>query len=208
MRPVFYGAMVAEGLVALIWATVGLTLRSELAGLAPDVAISTASELMLGPVGGMIAVLGVVVLAITSGDTALRVGRLIMAESLHLDQACIKNRLLLAVPIFAVVVLLFNIDFNILWRYFGWANQGLACLSLWMLTIMLRQRRRAYWLTLVPAMFMTVVCVTYLLFAPECGIHLDVLTSSLIGLGFLALVLVLFWCNPRRTFPSIPEDLQ
>lgn len=208
MRPVFYGAMVTEGLVALIWATVGLTLRSELAGLAPGAAISTASELMLGQVGGMIAVLGVVVLAITSGDTALRVGRLIMAESLHMEQAGIKNRLLLAVPIFAVVILLFNIDISILWRYFGWANQGLACLSLWMLTIMLRQRRRAYWLTLVPAMFMTVVCVAYLLCAPECGIHLDVLTSSLIGLGFLALVLVLFWCNPRRTFPSIPQDLQ
>lgn len=210
MRPVFYGAMVTEGLVALIWATVGLTLRSELAGLAPGAAISSASELMLGQVGGIIAVLGVVVLAITSGDTALRVGRLIMADGLHLDQTSVAKRLMLAVPIFAVVIVLFNIDFNILWRYFGWANQGLACLSLWMLTIMLRQRKRPYWLTLIPAMFMTVVCVTYLLCAPECGIHLDVHTSTLIGLGSLALFLILFWCNPRRIFPSvsIPPDLQ
>lgn len=210
MRPVFYGAMVTEGLVALIWATVGLTLRSELAGLAPGAAISSASELMLGQVGGIIAVLGVVVLAITSGDTALRVGRLIMADGLHLDQTSVAKRLMLAVPIFAVVIVLFNIDFNILWRYFGWANQGLACLSLWMLTIMLRQRKRPYWLTLIPAMFMTVVCVTYLLCAPECGIHLDVHTSTLIGLGSLALFLLLFWCNPRRIFPSvsIPPDLQ
>ena len=202
MRPVFYGAMVTEGLVALIWATVGLTLRNELAGLPIDDAISTASELMLGKFGGALAVLGVVVLAITSGDTALRVGRLIMADMLNMEQTSVWKRLSLAAPIFIAVIALFNIDFSVLWRYFGWANQSLACLSLWMLSLMLRQRMRPYWITLVPALFMTTVCITYFLYAPECGIHLDVPTATGIGLAGMLVSLVLFLCHRRCTHPT------
>ena len=143
-RPIFYGAMITEGLVALIWATVGLTLREELAGLSPGLSISASCKIMLGEYGGVIAMLGVVVLAITSGDTALRMGRLILADMLHMDQTRIWKRLALSAPLFLVVIVFFNTDFSVLWRYFGLANQVLACMSLWMLSLMLRQRLRVH----------------------------------------------------------------
>lgn len=208
MRPVFYGAMITEGLVALIWATVGLTLREELAGLPPGLSISASCKIMLGEYGGVIAMLGVVVLAITSGDTALRMGRLILADMLHMDQTRIWKRLALAAPLFLVVIVFFNTDFSVLWRYFGLANQVLACMSLWMLSLMLRQRLRPYWIALIPALFMTTVCVSYLLCAPECAIGLSVLTSTLIGGGVALLALVAFLYARRQTYSSVPEALR
>lgn len=209
MRPVFYGAMITEGLVALVWATVGLTLREELAGLSPGLAISSACELMLGEYGSVLAMLGVVVLAITSGDTALRMGRLILADMVHVDQTRIWKRLALAAPLFIVVIIFFNTDFSVLWRYFGWANQVLACMSLWMLSLMLRQRQRPCWLALIPALFMTTVCVSYLLCAPECAIGLDVLTSTLIGGAAALLALVFFLRSKHLTYPTpVPETLR
>lgn len=197
-RPVFYGAMVVEGLVALVWATVGLTLHDELAGLSPVQSILASCKFMLGDTGAVVTVLGVVVLAVTSGDTAMRTCRLILADMLHFDQGKTWRRLLLALPLFAIVIVIFNIDFSILWHYFGWMNQLLACITLWSLSVMLRYRRRFYWITLVPAMFMTVMCTTYLLAAPECGICLGVAESSAAGLVLLVPALWLFARGIRR----------
>jgi len=175
-RPVFYGAMVAEGLVALIWAaaTISFTggydnLRmymSEHAGnagaLVHDISIA-----WLGTIGGLLAILGVIAAPITTGDTALRSARLIAADFLHIDQRPIVKRLMVSLPIFAVTAGVMMIDFNVLWRYFAWSNQTLAVFTLWAATAYLHRHGRAYAITMLPAMFMTTVCSAYILFAPS-----------------------------------------
>ncbi|MCQ2365521.1 MAG: carbon starvation protein A [Akkermansia sp.] len=203
MRRVFYGAMIVEGMVALVWATVGLTLRDMLVAtpdggeaifytLKPAVAVTAACNLLLGHKCALFAVLGVVVLAVSSGDTAMRSCRLMLSDLLHLEQRVLWKRLALALPIFATVIILSNVDFSIVWRYFGWANQALSCITLWSITVCLRRRGRGFWLSLPPALFMTVMCTTFLFAAPECGIELPMQTATLIGLGFTALLGGLF----------------
>lgn len=209
LRRVFYGAMIVEGMVALVWATVGLTLREVLV-IAPDggqtmfcmlkpaAAVKEACSLLLGQQLVVPAVLGVVVLAISSGDTAMRCCRLMLSDLLHLDQRKPVKRLALAVPIFVAVIIISNVDFSIVWRYFGWANQALSCITLWSISVCLRRRGRCYLMALLPALFMTTMCVSFLLSAPECGIEAETLLSSLIGAAFSALLLLLFFVTKRR----------
>ncbi len=187
-RPLFYGAMITEGIVALIWATVASYFfyggaGQELAGdgfaetAAPKL-VSLVAEGWLGPVGGILALLGVVAAPITSGDTALRSGRLIVAEFLHMEQRSIRKRFYICIPMFAATfgLLWFNIanadGFNIIWSYFGWANQSLAVFVLWTLTVYLVRVRKNYYITLLPAIFMTAVCVSYICVAKN-GFNLD-----------------------------------
>lgn len=221
-RPVFYGAMVAEGLVALIWATVGLTLRdvatdytlvssaagkltpqlaqagqslasfAELTVSSPATAVSHACTALLGPVGAALAVLGVVVLPITSGDTAMRCCRLMLADALHVEQKHWLRRLMIAVPLFLTVIVISQVDFSVIWRYFGWANQTLACFTLWSIAVFLRRKGRLHWLATLPAAFMTTVCCTFLLYAPECMIALPMQAATWIGCGVAAACLGLF----------------
>lgn len=203
LRRVFYGAMVAEGLVALVWCVVGLSLRdvivnghetmAQLIVQNPSSAVHAASTLLLGPTGGMIAVLGVVVLAVTSGDTAMRSCRLMLADVLHVKQTRILPRLGLAVPLFAVVILISQLDFSAIWRYFGWGNQTLACFTLWSIAVCLRRRGRNCLMALFPALFMTCMCTTFLLHAPECAINLPLLVATLIGCGVAATCLFAFY---------------
>ncbi len=175
-RPIFYGAMITEGIVGLIWAAIGsyfffdggMAEVGATSGQAPVVVTSVAKS-WIGLVGGILAILGVVAAPITSGDTALRSARLILADFLHLDQMKKANRLAICVPMFALValVLWFNVadedGFNTIWRYFGWANQSLACFTLWALTAWLGRRKSlVYLVTLIPACFMTSVCLTYI----------------------------------------------
>ncbi len=212
MRRVFYGAMVVEGLIALVWATVGLTLReimfpgaggaevsyAQLCAENPGAAVHQACTLFLGPAGAVLAVLGVVVLPITSGDTAMRTCRLILADALHVDQKAPLRRLSLALPIFAAVIVIANVNFSVVWRYFGWANQTLACFTLWSVAVMLRRRGRWHWLATVPALFMTTMCVTYLFHSPE-GLGLSQSVGSAIGGVFAALCLSLFFWKADRS---------
>lgn len=209
LRRVFYGAMIVEGMVALVWATVGLTLREVLVAtpeggetmfclLKPAVAVKEACVLLLGQHLVVPAVLGVVVLAISSGDTAMRSCRLMLSDLLHLDQRKPAKRLALALPIFAAVIIISNVDFSIVWRYFGWANQALSCITLWSITVCLRRRGRCHLIALLPALFMTTMCATFLLTAPECGIQLDAALSTAIGAAFSALLLTLFLVLCRR----------
>ncbi len=220
MRPVFYGAMVMEGVIALIWATVGLTLRDvltdyvllpgssapqlttggagevalsfmELSLKSPATAVNAACTMFLGPVGAVIAVLGVVVLPITSGDTAMRTCRLILAEVFHVEQKSRMKRLALAVPIFAAVIVIANVDFSVIWRYFGWANQGLACFTLWSIAVLLRRRSRWHWLATLPALFMTTMCATFIFHAPE-GLRWPQGISTALGMAFAAACFALF----------------
>lgn len=174
-RPVFYGAMVAEGIVALIWAAAAITFvggyeqlqqfMAEHNNSAGDL-VTAISNNWLGAAGGMLALLGVVFAPITSGDTALRSARLIVADFLHISQKNITRRLLTSLPLFVVCFLIMLIDFNVLWRYFAWCNQTLAVFTLWAATVYLARNHRAYIITLLPAIFMTVVSISYILFAP------------------------------------------
>ncbi len=180
-RPIFYGAMITEGLVALIWATVAMYFfynaptpgYQEMAGgeqiisNAPGI-VNMVCENWLGFFGSILAILGVVAAPITSGDTALRSARLIIAEFIHLDQKSISKRLYVCVPLFSAVIALLiwqmaNPEgFDVIWSWFGWSNQTLSLFTLWSVTVYLVQQQKNYYVTLLPALFMTSVCVTYL----------------------------------------------
>lgn len=195
-RPVFYGAMVMEGVIALIWATIGLTLRDVLTMTKPALAVTEACTLLLGPVGAFFAVLGVVVLPISSGDTAMRCCRLMLADVFRMDQRVIWRRLALALPVFACVILISLIDFSVIWRYFGWANQALSCFTLWSISVCLRHR--LHWIATIPALFMTTMCTTYLLYAADCGICLPLPLSTAVGGVVSALCLILFFIKGKE----------
>lgn len=207
-RPIFYGAMVAEGIVALIWAAASITFTGGYDGLAdymeahnnlPAALVNDISISWLGKVGGILAILGVVAAPITSGDTALRSARLITADFLKIPQKKILQRLAVSIPIFLLSFGIMLIDFTILWRYFGWCNQTLAVFTLWAITVYLaRKGGWAYVITLVPALFMTVVCVGYLLFAPSLGIALDYNISVASGIVTAFLLLALFFTRKGK----------
>lgn len=175
-RRVFYGAMITEGVVALIWAAISMSFFGGIRELNEVMIanngnaafiVNEISNSLLGKFGGILALLGVVAAPITSGDTAFRSARLIVADFLNFKQGPIKNRLFVSIPLFAIGFLLTQIDFSIIWRYFAWSNQTLAMIVLWTITIYLVQEKKFYWISLLPAIFMTAVTSTYLLFAPE-----------------------------------------
>ncbi len=175
-RRIFYGAMVSEGVVALIWAAIGMSFYGGVPRLNEIMTVNNGnaaflvndiSNSLLGKFGGILAILGVVAAPITSGDTAFRSARLIVADFLNYKQGPIKNRLFVSIPLFAIGLILTQMDFSIIWRYFAWSNQTLAIVVLWTISVYLVQQRSFYWITLIPAVFMTAVTTTYLLFAPE-----------------------------------------
>ncbi len=191
-RWIFYGAMVAEGILALIWAAAAGTMFANpeqglygIDGLQAFAAahpgeniaalvVDRVSRSWLGTVGGILAIIGVIAAPITSGDTALRSARLVVADFLHLDQRPVRNRMLIAIPLFACVFGMVFVDFNIVWRYFAWTNQTLAVFALWAGTIFLYKNAQsthkyphAYLIALIPALFMTMVSVSYIFIAPE-----------------------------------------
>ncbi|MDR2468231.1 MAG: carbon starvation protein A [Spirochaetaceae bacterium] len=200
-RKVFFGAMIIEGIVAMIWAAAamghfgGITGLAE-AGNAPTVVTKVSTQLM-GLAGGILAVLGVVACPITSGDTAFRSARLAIADALNFDQKPIQNRFIIALPLFAIgIALVFwsqtgPENFGIIWRYFSWSNQTLATIALWAASAYLAKMAKFYWIALIPAVFMTAVVTTYIIVAPE-GLGLD-RSYPLLGLRFgIALAAILF----------------
>ena len=176
-RSVFYGAMIVESVIALIWAAAGVAfygttelLNNAISDLGQSGTVYEIAQTMLGTVGGVLAVIGVVVCPITSGDTAFRSARLILAEITHLDQKKIGNRLLITLPLLGVGAVLTQLDFNVLWRYFSWSNQTLAMIALWVATAYLIKEgkyRFGSLLTALPAAFMSAVSLTYILMADE-----------------------------------------
>jgi len=185
-RMVFYGAMITEGVVALIWAAAAIKYAGSYEHLAelgtPAVVVHMVCNNWFGRVGAILAVLGVVAAPITSGDTAFRSARLIVADILHISQKRFGNRFLIAIPMFAIAIGLRFLDFNVLWRYFAWTNQTLACATLWAVTMWMVRRNKNYWMGLMPALFMTVVCVSYILVAPE-GFQLPYKLSLAVGVA-------------------------
>lgn len=187
-RPIFYGAMITEGAVALIWATVASYFfygepapGYQLIEAARETGFHTSAPAVvniicndwLGVVGGLLALLGVVAAPITSGDTAFRSARLIISEFVHIDQKAIAQRLTISIPLFVISILMLywqieNPDgFNIIWQYFGWANQALSVFTLWTITVFLAREHKPYIVTLIPALFMTTVCTTFLLISRQ-----------------------------------------
>ena len=206
-RPVFYGSMITEGIIALIWAAVsswfffdgGMAEIGAASGQAPEVVTSVAKA-WLGVAGGILAILGVVAAPITSGDTAFRSARLVISDFFKVDQSSKAKRLAISLPIFLVsgLLLWYNISdedgFNVVWRYFGWANQTLSCFTLWMLTSFLTKKRKGvrYLVTLIPACFMTMVCVTYIC-VEKIGFNMPAAAAPYIAIGTGVLCLVLFY---------------
>jgi carbon starvation protein CstA len=198
-RIVFYGAMITEGIIGLIWVTLGLSFYENSAALQAAIAAGTPSgvvyevcnSLLGGGIGTILAVLGVVVLPITSGDTAFRAARLIIAEYFKLPQGPVAKRLLIAIPLFAVGILVSQGDFNVIWRYFGWANQTLAAMALWASAVYLAREGKLHWVCTVPAVFMTAVTFAYIC-AEKIGFNLSFMMSNVIGIGAGAIALAAF----------------
>ena len=188
-KRVFYGAMVVEGIVALIWCAVTIAFFGDTLSIQSALTeyggqsgvVGVLSKELLGTVGAVLAVLGVVACPITSGDTAFRSARLTIADAFKIKQEGIKNRFILAIPLFLVCIFLTTIDFNIIWRYFAWSNQTLATIFLWTGTVYLLKNKANYWITLLPATFMSYVCVSYILQAPE-GFKLAAGFSDTVGI--------------------------
>ena len=200
-RPIFYGAMIVEGIVALIWAAAANVFFAE-NGMGENnaaIIVNNISTQWLGTVGGVLAILGVVFAPITSGDTAFRSARLIIADIFAIDQTPIKKRLLICVPMFliAIGILLYSLSdvegFNIIWRYFAWANQTLGVITLWALSVwLMRTRRKWHFITLIPAIFMTIIVSLYILIADE-GLSLHYNPSLAIAIAIALLLTGLFY---------------
>ncbi|MBS4716151.1 carbon starvation protein A [Aeromonas dhakensis] len=197
-RFIFYGAMIGEGIIALIWCTLGLSfydsteaLNATLASGGPSAVVHEVSTSLLGTVGGILAILGVVILPITSGDTAFRSARLIVADFLNLTQKPMAKRLLIAIPMFILGFIISKAEFGVIWRYFGWANQTTAVMMLWAAAAYLAKEGKLHWVCTLPAMFMTAVVFTYLANAP-IGFGLEMGVSTLIGLASTLVVTVAF----------------
>ena len=210
-RPIFYGAMITEGVVALVWATVSMWFfydapqpgYEQIAGAAATgygtsapMVVNLVCKDWLGVAGGILAMLGVVAAPITSGDTALRSARLIIAQAIKLNQKTIVHRLYICIPLFLVafLALLWQIEnpdgFNVIWQYFGWANQTLSVFTLWTLTVFLAKTGRPYFITLIPAIFMTVVCTVFIVVSGN-ALHLPATVGY--GVGIIVTIVAVVW---------------
>ncbi len=194
-RFIFFGAMIGEGIIALIWCAIALSFYDSLDGLAaavkeggPGHVVYSASFGLLGVFGGILAFLGVVILPITSGDTAFRSSRLILAEYFNMEQKSLRNRLLMAMPLFVIGAILTQVDFGIIWRYFGFANQTTAVMMLWTASAYLLRHNKVHWITTIPAMFMTTVCASFILNSSTLGFGLPMGLSTAIGIVFMLAV--------------------
>ncbi|CCN83325.1 putative Carbon starvation protein A [Vibrio nigripulchritudo SFn27] len=188
-RFIFFGAMIGEGVIALIWCALALSFFGSVDSLSEAVAnggpgnvVYSASFGLLGVFGGVLAFLGVVILPITSGDTAFRSSRLILAEYFNMEQKTLRNRLLMAVPLFVLGGILTQVDFGVIWRYFGFANQSTATMMLWTASAYLLRHNKLHWITTVPAIFMTTVCVSFIMSNSQLGFGLPMNVSTVGGI--------------------------
>lgn len=212
-RPVFYGSMIAEGLIALVWATVGMSfyqtpeaLNAALAAGGPGAVVRESSLTLMGPIGGVLAILGVVILPITSGDTAFRAARLTIAEFINYSQIAPVKRLAIAVPLFAIGIALSQMDFNLIWRYFGWANQTLAAIVLWAGAAYLYRKNLCHWIASAPATFMTAATVSYICYEKAMGFGMPIDVSNIIGVAVAIVSLAAFIMMGRRPVADAPVD--
>lgn len=203
-RRVFYGAMIAEAIVALIWAAAAMSFFGSVGGLHQFLAdngnnaavvVEKISNTWLGKVGGLLAIIGVIAAPITSGDTAFRSARLIISDFIKYSQKELMHRIWIALPLFVIAFALLQVNFDIIWRYFAWSNQTLAAATLWMITIYLVNERKCYWITLIPALFMTMVISCYIIVAPE-GLRLSTAIAYPVS-AIIALVLGIWFFRKK-----------
>lgn len=213
-KSIFYGSMVAEGFIGLVWATVGMTfyqgpdaLQAALAHGGPGNVVNESCIALMGTLGGIVAILGVVVLPITSGDTAFRAARLTISEALNYSQRAVMPRLYIAVPLFLIGIFLSLIDFTIIWRYFGFANQSLATIVLFAGAAYLMRRHRCHWICTVPAVFMTAVCISYICYEPTMGFKISIDIANIIGVICAIIAFVWLMLLGRKPLPDDPEPL-
>ncbi len=216
-RPIFYGAMVSEGVVAMIWATAamayfggpeglnsamseGVMIDGVLTKVTPAIAVDVICKSWLGKLGAVIAVIGVVVCPITSGDTAFRSLRLTIADFFKSDQKPISRRLIVSIPIFALAYFCCRMDFSTVWNYVGIGNQILAVIVLWTAAAYLISRGKPHWMCSLPATFLSFVCVSYFLMAPHKagGLHLDPIAGYVAGAAVAIGLLLLCVYKSRR----------
>lgn len=204
---VFYGAMVSEGIIALIWAAAGCAIYAKTGGLSTGLAkvlsngqpaaIYDVCAKTMGGLGIALAMIGVIVCPITSGDTAFRSARLTLSDWIGLSQKSFKNRMILSIPLLVLGALIGHLNFAVIWRYFSWSNQTLAMIVLWAASMYLYRRRKNYWITVVPAVFMSAVSITYFVAAPEClGMSLTV--AYPLGILAAAAFLILFMIKAKK----------
>ena len=205
--------MIGEGFIALIWATVGMTfyqspaeLQAALASGGPANVVNQSALSLMGSIGGILAVLGVIVLPITSGDTAFRAARLTIAEVFNFNQTPSKNRLSIAIPLFIVGAILTQVDFNVIWRYFGWSNQTLACIMLWAGAAYLYRKGRFHWIASIPATFMTSVVVCYICMDKNLGFGIDYTISVYIGIAGALIAIGSFLAFANKNIEGAPTD--
>ena len=204
-RKIFYGAMITEGVIALIWAAAAMAffggsegLQAAISNGGPAGVVNTISNTLMGKIGAILAILGVVACPITSGDTAFRSARLVIADSIHMKQENIMNRYKIAIPMFAVGIALTFIDFTIIWRYFSWANQTLAMIMLWAASSYMVKSKKNHWICTIPAVFMSAVTSAYILQAPE-GFRLAAPISNICGVVFALILFGLFLNYTRKS---------
>lgn len=204
-RRIFYGSMIAEGIIALIWAAASMAFFGGTPGLAevlgnggPAVVVNEISNALLGTIGGVLALLGVVACPITSGDTAFRSARLVIADSINFKQDKTANRFYIAIPLFAIGIALTMIDFGIIWRYFSWSNQTLAMIVLWASAVYLVKNKKYHWISTVPATFMTAVTTSYILQAEE-GFKLASGISNAVGVIAAVIFLGIFLIKAKNS---------
>ena len=208
---IFYGSMISESIIALIWAGVAMAFFHGTDGLIAALAehgndaawaVNHISTSTLGLFGGFLAMLGVVAAPITSGDTAFRSARLIIADIFHIEQRSIAKRLAIAAPLFAIGIIITFVDFDVIWRYFAWANQTLSIFTLWMIVVYLKMHNRNYWIALFPALFMTYVCVSFM-FVSDQFFGMDNRTLAYILGGVATVVLTaIMWVKIKNSKPS------
>lgn len=212
-QKIFYGAMIAEGIIAMVWCAAGVTVYPVIKeSLAEGVAIGTPTvvyaicQSTMGKIGGILALLGVIVCPISSGDTAYRSARLTLADWFKIDQANWKKRLALTVPILGAGAIILQLDYSMVWRYFSWSNQTLAMIALWAASVYMLQNKKNYWVTAIPATFMSAVSATYFMAAGECmGILWKAINFTgyypvavVTGIVFAALMLLLFMRTVKK----------
>lgn len=202
-RFVFYGAMISESVIALIWAAISMAFFYDKGGVATVLAehgnsaawaVNEISNTTLGIVGGILAILGVVAAPITSGDTAFRSARLIIADIFHIEQRTKWKRLVICIPLFAIGIVLTMVDFDVVWRYFAWTNQALASVVLWCIVVYLFREKSNYWVALIPAVFMTYICSSFVFVSNQfVGMGTTPMAYVWGGVATLVLTAVMVW---------------
>ncbi|WP_163528380.1 carbon starvation protein A [Halobacillus ihumii] len=209
-RKIFYGMMITEGIIAMIWAAAAMSLFNGPTGLSevlanggPAAVVSEVSVAMLGAIGGTLAILGVIVLPITSGDTAFRSARMIIADYIKVSQKKVLSRVWIAVPMFVISFALTKVDFTLLWRYFSWANQSTAMIALWVGAMYLFLARKNYWIAAIPATFITMATFTYILNAP-IGFGLSLNISYVVAAVITVIIVTAFFVAAKR---NLTQDI-